>query len=70
LYACTCEFLLRRESFDVILVNTVISRWGCYNEAFQNLKKLFTTSHVLLSLTSPSRSMSTVMLLALVWEVS
>jgi hypothetical protein len=23
--------LLRRESFDEILVNTVISRWGCYN---------------------------------------
>jgi hypothetical protein len=30
LYACTCEFSLHRESFDVILVNTVISRWGCY----------------------------------------
>jgi hypothetical protein len=30
LYACTCEFSLHQESFDVILVNTVISRWGCY----------------------------------------
>jgi hypothetical protein len=41
LYACTCEFSLRQESFDVILVNTVISRWGCYTNMPNSQEKRY-----------------------------
>jgi hypothetical protein len=39
LYTCAYEFSLRREFFDVILVNTVISQWGVLQKVSPRLRK-------------------------------
>ncbi len=40
LYACTCEFSLHRESFDMILVNTIIFTMGVLQSSYSYHHKI------------------------------